>query len=75
MGTTTNLNQNDKNNSHNSLEESSFSRTQLIFGKEAMENLPLLLYSLEKTKVVGSTAFVPPAAGLIIASEVVRDLL
>ena len=39
MGTTTNLNQNDKNNSHNSLEESSFSRTQLIFGKEAMEKL------------------------------------
>ena len=28
-----------------------------------------------KTKVVGSTAFVPPAAGLIIASEVVKDLL
>ena len=39
MGTTTNLNQNDKNNSHNSFEESSFSRTQLIFGKEAMEKL------------------------------------
>lgn len=31
--------------------------------------------SLEKAKVVGSTAFVPPAAGLIIASEVVKDLL
>ena len=28
-----------------------------------------------KTKVVGSTAFVPPAAGLIIASEVVREIL
>ena len=31
--------------------------------------------SSEKTKVVGSTAFVPPAAGLIIASEVVREIL
>ena len=31
--------------------------------------------SLEKAKVVGSTAFVPPAAGLIIASEVVREIL
>ena len=28
-----------------------------------------------KAKVVGSTAFVPPAAGLIIASEVVRGIL
>ena len=28
-----------------------------------------------KTKTVGSTAFVPPTAGLIIASEVVKDLL
>ena len=39
MGTTTNLNQNDKNNSHNSLEESSFSRTQLIFGEDGLEKL------------------------------------
>ena len=31
--------------------------------------------SSDKTKVVGSTAFVPPAAGLIIASEVVREIL
>ena len=31
--------------------------------------------SLEKSKVVGSTAFVPPAAGLIIASEVVKEIL
>ena len=28
-----------------------------------------------KTKVVGSTAFVPPAAGLIIAREVVKGIL
>ena len=31
--------------------------------------------SSDKAKVVGSTAFVPPAAGLIIASEVVKEIL
>ncbi len=45
-------------------------------GKEASqpENLEKGILSVKRA-IPGSTAFVPPAAGLLIASEVVRDLI
>lgn len=54
-----------------------FSRTQLLLGREAMEKLAASrvagFWQREK-RYPGSTAFVPAAAGLMIAGEVVRDL-
>lgn len=41
-----------------------FSRTQLLLGQDGME----------RRQVPGSNAFVPAAAGLIVAGEVVKDL-
>ncbi len=37
--------------------------------------LPIVSKEKEDKRIVGSTAFVPPAAGLLIASEVVKDIL
>ena len=48
---------------------------KVVYSKE----MPLLPKTLDikegKKRIPGSTAFVPPAAGLLIAAEVVRDLI
>lgn len=46
-------------------------KLKVVFSKEE----PIKLVSLERRSTPGSTAFVPPAAGLLIASEVVKDLI
>lgn len=48
---------------------------KVVYSKE-MPLLPKILDIKEgKKRIPGSTAFVPPAAGLLIAAEVVRDLI
>ena len=46
-------------------------KLKVVFSKEE----PIKPVSLERKPIPGSTAFVPPAAGLLIASEVVKDLI
>ena len=57
--------------------ENEFSRTELLLGKQAMEKLKSADEDVEfkgKNPAPGSIAFVPSVAGLIIASEVIKDL-
>ena len=47
---------------------------KVVYSKEPPLK-PLISETTERTKVIGSTAFVPSVAGLIIAGEVIKDLL
>ena len=53
-----------------------FSRTQLLFGPEAMNKLSQCSVAVFGIGGVGgyAVAFVPSVAGLIIAAEVIKDL-
>ena len=57
-----------------------FSRTQLLYGKDAMAKLSQSRVAVfgrkctEMRDIPGSTAFVPSVVGLIIAGEVINDL-
>ena len=57
------------------LKKRGIKKLKVVYSKEIPCEKADISASSEKTKVVGSTAFVPPAAGLIIASEVVRGIL
>ena len=57
------------------LKKRGIKKLKVVYSKEIPSRKTEDSASSGKTKVVGSTAFVPPAAGLIIASEVVKDLL
>ena len=57
------------------LKKRGIKKLKVVYSKEIPCEKAEDSVSSGKTKVVGSTAFVPPAAGLIIASEVVKDLL
>ncbi len=63
-----------------------FSRTQLLYGKDAMDELAqcrqhcicppgTVRKCTERRDIPGSTAFVPSVVGLIIAGEIVNDLV
>ena len=63
------------------LKKRGIKKLKVVYSKEipCKNNLPsnenCSSGDIAKIKTVGSTAFVPPTAGLIIASEVVKDLL
>ena len=57
------------------LKKRGIKKLKVVYSKEISCGKAEDSVSSGKTKVVGSTAFVPPAAGLIIASEVVRGIL
>ena len=46
-------------------------KLKVVYSKE----IPIISDDKEDKKIIGSTAFVPSSAGLLIASEVIKDLL
>jgi len=53
------------------LRQKGIDRVKVVYSKEA----PIKINCAERVKNPGSNAFVPPACGLVIASEVIRDLI
>ena len=55
------------------LKKRGITRLKVVYSKE--EPIKVNEYDEKKRAITGSTSFVPPAMGLVIASEVIKDLL